>query len=151
MLQLQNIAHDPAMWVWWQFKQQIVDTHNTFTCGGCWAVFGKLFCPCFCKANYPETPNDKPMHVGGPGCQREVPEIDLNQNNTFLLFKSMVVIAGLVAFKWENTDGSAKQLEHIRCLTTPFICIDTVGDNKDGKLFDTMSTILLCLDTSIPL
>ena len=31
--------------------------------GGYWAVFVKLFCPCFCEANYPETPNDKRMHV----------------------------------------------------------------------------------------
>ena len=22
-----------------------------------------MFCPCFCKANYPETPKDKPMDV----------------------------------------------------------------------------------------
>ena len=36
---------------------------------------------------------------------------------------------------------SLKHLENISCLTTQFICIDTVGENKDGKFSDIMSTI----------
>ena len=45
----------------------------------------------------------------------------------------MIIIAGLVAFKLENTDVSAKHLDNICCLTTQFKCIDTVGEKSMVK------------------